>query len=178
MIGAQYFNLGDMANPEELTPADLEGHGTHTASIAAGLPVGSASLYGIASGTARGAVPSARIASYKVCWKDACPDVDTMAAMDAAIADGVDIISVSIGGPPRRFTMDPIAIGAFHALEKGILTVCSAGNEGPTQGSVKNVMPWTVTVAASHTDRKLVADVELGNGDKISVSLRNKLINF
>ncbi|KAI3447480.1 hypothetical protein Pfo_004145 [Paulownia fortunei] len=168
VIGAQSFNLGQSVPPNETTPMDVDGHGTHTASTAAGVAVEGASLYGIAEGTARGGVPSARIASYKVCWAFACQDVDLLAAFDAAIADGVDIISVSIGGATRSFTKDPIAIGSFHASKKGILTVCAAGNEGPYLASVQNVAPWIMTVAASTIDRKFETNVKLGNGEKIS----------
>ncbi|KAL7092214.1 hypothetical protein ACP275_12G151800 [Erythranthe tilingii] len=168
VIGAQYFNIGESAPPDEATPADTEGHGTHTASTATGVAVASASLYGLGEGTARGAVPSARVASYKVCWGYGCMDVDMLAAFDAAIADGVDIISVSIGGSVRSFTEDSIGIGSFHALKKGILTVCAGGNDGPYLGSISNVGPWIMTVAASTVDRRFETNVELGNGDKIS----------
>ncbi|KAL6585485.1 hypothetical protein OROMI_002129 [Orobanche minor] len=168
VIGARFFNFGGIVYDDETTPADLDGHGSHTASTAAGVPVEGANLYGIASGTARGGVPSARIASYKVCWGIGCQDVDLLAAFDAAIADGVDVISVSIGGQKRNFTQDSIAIGSFHAARRGILTVCAAGNDGPGEGTVENVAPWLLTVAASTTDRKLVTDVKLGNGEKIS----------
>ncbi|KAL6496337.1 hypothetical protein OROGR_029595 [Orobanche gracilis] len=168
VIGARFFNFGGIVYDDETTPADLDGHGSHTASTAAGVPVEGANLYGIATGTARGGVPSARIASYKVCWGIGCQDVDLLAAFDAAIADGVDVISVSIGGQKRNFTQDSIAIGSFHAARRGILTVCAAGNDGPGEGTVENVAPWLLTVAASTTDRKLVTDVKLGNGEKIS----------
>ncbi|KAL8509394.1 hypothetical protein ACS0TY_016561 [Phlomoides rotata] len=168
VIGAQYFNHGQYS-PEDIdTPLDLDGHGTHTASTAAGIPVKGASLFGLARGTARGGVPSARIASYKVCWGFGCQDVDIMAAFDAAIADGVDIISISIGGDGSSFTEDPIAIGAFHALKKGIMTVCAAGNEGPALGTLQNVAPWVFTVAASTTDRRFETSVKLGNGQNVS----------
>ncbi|KAK6126405.1 hypothetical protein DH2020_039855 [Rehmannia glutinosa] len=168
VIGARFFNFGGIAYDDETTPLDTEGHGTHTASTAAGVSVEGASVYGIAEGTARGGVPSARIASYKVCWGGGCQDVDLLAAFDAAIADGVDVISVSIGGPMRNFTQDSIAIGSFHAAKKGILTVCAAGNEGPAEGTIENVAPWILTVAASTIDRKLETSVKLGNGENIS----------
>ena len=50
-----------------------------------------ASFYGIAQRTARGGVPAARIAVYKVCYKIGCAYEDIMAGFDDAIADGVDI---------------------------------------------------------------------------------------
>lgn len=167
VIGAQYFDLGH--STDGATPVDIEGHGTHTASTAGGVAVEGASLYGIGEGTARGAVPAARIAVYKVCWSSGCQDIDLLAAFDAAIADGVDVISVSIGGAGRSFSEDPIAIGAFHGLKKGVLTACAAGNEGPYPGTVQNVAPWIFTVAATTTDRKYETNVKLGNGEEITV---------
>lgn len=126
--------------------------------------VSKASLYGLARGTARGGVPSARIAVYKVCWSDGCYDADILAAFDDAIADGVDIISISIGGPTsKEYFIDVTAIGAFHAMRKGILTSVSAGNDGPSPGSITNVAPWFLSVAASTIDRKFFTTLQLGN---------------
>ncbi|XP_073151934.1 subtilisin-like protease SBT4.15 [Henckelia pumila] len=166
VIGARAFDLTNMVPPNETTPLDTDGHGTHTSSTAAGISVRRASLFGIAEGTARGGVPSGRIAMYKVCWDEGCDDSDILAAFDAAIADGVDIISVSLGGDVSSYLDDSIAIGSFHGSEKGILTVCAAGNEGPYLWTVHNVAPWVLTVAASSIDRKFVTDVKLGNGQK------------
>ncbi|KAK7345373.1 hypothetical protein VNO77_15977 [Canavalia gladiata] len=109
--------LGFPANVKRrpTSPADEEGHGTHTASTAAGVAVKSGSLYGIGKGTVRGGVASARKAMYKVCWSEGCSDAHLLAGFDEAIADGVNIISVSLGGSPKQFFTDPIAIGSFHA---------------------------------------------------------------
>ncbi|KAL1313865.1 hypothetical protein HN51_040633 [Arachis hypogaea] len=165
VIGAKYFNLDPVSQmPDNISPADDQGHGTHTSSTAAGVAVEDASLYGIGKGTARGGVPSARIAMYKVCWTVGCSDMDMLAGFDEAIADGVNLISVSIGGPSREFFNDPIAIGAFHAMKRGILTSCSAGNDGPHLSTVENVAPWILTVAASTVDRQFTTVVSLGNG--------------
>lgn len=99
-----------------------------------------------------------------------------MAAFDDAIADGVDIISVSLGADwPLEYFEDPIAIGSFHAMKYGILTSSSAGNSGPYPVTVSNYAPWLLTVAASTIDRKFVAQVVLGNGQVFTVSLRLEL---
>ncbi|KAL3829609.1 hypothetical protein ACJIZ3_018411 [Penstemon smallii] len=170
LIGAKYFKLDKRPDPDDiLSPIDVDGHGTHTSSTLAGSPVPNANLYGLAEGTARGAVPSARVAMYKVCWVTSrCADMDILAAFDAAISDGVDIISISIGGLSGSYTSDSIAVGAFHAMRKGILTVASAGNDGPGHNTVSNHAPWILTVAASGTDRQLTSKVVLGNGLKVS----------
>lgn len=172
VIGARYYHLGREIDPtlDEPSPVDTDGHGTHTSSTAAGALIKGASLYGIAEGTARGGLPSARVAMYKVCWGDGCSDMDLLAAFDDAIQDGVDLISISIGGMSKSFFDDPIAIGSFHAMKRGILTSCSAGNQGPGLGTVQNVAPWILTVAASSIDRKFVSVAKLGNGMEASVS--------
>ncbi|KAL6322599.1 hypothetical protein AAG906_009914 [Vitis piasezkii] len=170
LIGAKYFKLDGNSDPDDiLSPVDVEGHGTHTASTSAGNIVQNANLFGLAKGTARGAVPSARVAMYKVCWvRSGCSDMDILAAFEAAIADGVDIISISIGGVSPNYAEDSIAIGAFHAMKKGILTVASAGNDGPSQSSIVNHAPWIFTVGASSIDRGFRSKVVLGNGQTFS----------
>ncbi|XLU82915.1 hypothetical protein S245_006335, partial [Arachis hypogaea] len=169
VIGAKFFHLeqNDFMDTN-LSPMDEEGHGTHTASIAAGALVRRASLYGIGRGTSRGGSPNARIAVYKVCWNSGCSDMDLLAAFDDAIADGVNFISVSLGGNPREFFSDPVAIGSFHAMKRGILTTCSAGNDGPYAETVQNVAPWILTVAASSSGRQFITPISLGNGKKVT----------
>ncbi|XP_010532550.1 PREDICTED: subtilisin-like protease SBT4.2 [Tarenaya hassleriana] len=156
IIGARYY--------VDSSARDNEGHGTHTASTAAGNEVQGVSFHGFAQGTARGGVPSARIAAYKVCESILCDDAAILAAFDDAIADGVDIISASLAGKPVSFDKSTISIGAFHAMEKGVLTVNSAGNDGPYPSSIASVAPWMLSVAASSTDREFATKVVLGNG--------------
>ncbi|OIW02821.1 hypothetical protein TanjilG_29597 [Lupinus angustifolius] len=167
IIGARYYS-------ENVSARDSVGHGTHTASTAAGNKVKGTSFYGIAEGTARGGVPSARIAVYKICDDSQCSDAAVLAAFDDAIADGVDLISTSLGSKVQRnFTEDPLAIGSFHAMEKGILTVNSGGNEGPLKGSTASLAPWLFSVAASNTDRRIIDKISLGNG----VTLTGQSVN-
>ncbi|KAL8035624.1 hypothetical protein ABFS82_12G106500 [Erythranthe guttata] len=160
LIGARFYSSD--------TARDTIGHGTHTASTAAGNYVKDASFYGIAQGTARGGAPSARIAAYKVC-QGGCREADILAAFDDAIADGVDVITISLGSSVAVDVIyDSISIGSLHAMEKGILTVHSAGNNGFSPGTVISVAPWLMTVGASSIDRGIVAKVVLGNGKTIS----------
>ncbi|CAH2069102.1 unnamed protein product [Thlaspi arvense] len=170
LIGAKFFKHdGNFPNGEVRSPIDIDGHGTHTTSTVAGVLVANASLYGIANGTARGAVPSARVAMYKVCWaRSGCADMDILAGFEAAIHDGVDIISISIGGPIADYSSDSISVGSFHAVRKGILTVASAGNDGPSSGTVTNHEPWILTVAASGIDRTFKSQIDLGDGKSFS----------
>ncbi|KAJ1389148.1 Peptidase S8/S53 domain [Sesbania bispinosa] len=167
IIGAKYYRTasdGPLSETDIKSPRDTIGHGTHTASTAAGNPVSMASMLGLAQGTARGGATSARIAVYKACWDDGCDEADILAAFDDAIADGVDIISVSLGGfSDENYFRDSLSIGAFHAMRNGILTVYAAGNSGPAIGSIDNFSPWSISVAASTLDRKFVTKVQLGD---------------
>ncbi|XP_003598301.3 subtilisin-like protease SBT4.8 [Medicago truncatula] len=160
IIGARFYDV------RELSARDSAGHGTHTSSIAGGREVKGVSFFGLAEGTARGAVPSSRIAVYKVCILGGiCSGDLILAAFDDAIADGVDVITVSLGVPyAAEFFNDPVAIGAFHAMEKGILTLQAAGNFGPEPSSVISVAPWLFSVAATTIDRKFITKLILGNG--------------
>uniref|UniRef100_A0A803LNX7 Uncharacterized protein n=2 Tax=Chenopodium quinoa TaxID=63459 RepID=A0A803LNX7_CHEQI len=168
IVGARYFSRGILTmkgtNEEEPQSArDYEGHGTHTASTAAGRGL-NASFFGYAEGRATGIAPKARLAIYKVCWTNGCVASDILAALDKAVQDGVDIISLSLGGSPTRYSTDPIAIGCFAAVEKGIFVSASAGNTGPEFRTVSNIAPWITTVGASSIDRTFPADLVLGNG--------------
>ncbi|KAK9912826.1 hypothetical protein M0R45_036666 [Rubus argutus] len=158
LVGARFYSSSESAR-------DGMGHGTHTASTAAGNVVKDVSFYGLAQGTARGGVPSARVAAYSICSAEGCQSSDILAAFDDAIADGVDIITVSLGSSSAiPIAHDPIAIGSYHAIQKGILTSHAAGNSGPTAGTVSSVAPWILTVAASSIDRGIIDKVVLGNG--------------
>ncbi|KAL3647474.1 hypothetical protein CASFOL_008442 [Castilleja foliolosa] len=166
LIGAQYFNNGytssEVAQLNFNSPRDTAGHGSHTLSTAAGNFVPGVSVFGFGNGTAKGGSPSARVAAYKACWPGGCYDVDILAAFDKAIHDGVDVLSVSIGGKPQPLYTNGLAIGSFHAVMHGIIVVCSAGNEGPAPGSVANIAPWLITVGASTIDRQFTSYVILG----------------
>ncbi|KAI7987221.1 Subtilisin-like protease SBT1.8 [Camellia lanceoleosa] len=88
-----------------------------------------------------------------------------LAAMDAAIEEGVDILSLSIGGPSIPFYDDGIAVGAFGAIKNGIFVSCSAGNSGPFNASLANEAPWILTVGASTIDRSIRTTVVLRNNE-------------
>ncbi|XP_057811870.1 subtilisin-like protease [Salvia miltiorrhiza] len=144
------------------TPLDDDGHGTHTASTAAGRFVRGANVFGNANGTAVGIAPMAHLAIYKVCGTF-CFESDIIAAMDVAVDDGVDILSLSLGSLSFDLHDDPISLGAYTATEKGILVSCSAGNGGPSNFSLSNEAPWILTVGASTIDRKIRSTAVLGN---------------
>ncbi|RWV93132.1 hypothetical protein GW17_00044434 [Ensete ventricosum] len=179
VIGARYYlngyeaeegSHGDSLKADKTvkfkSPRDSSGHGSHTASIAAGRYVSDMNYNGLGAGGARGGAPMSRIAVYKTCWDSGCYDADLLAAFDDAIRDGVDIISVSLGpsSPQGDYFDDAISIGSFHATSHGIVVVSSAGNVG-SRGSATNLAPWMLTVAASSTDREFASYILLGNGN-------------
>ncbi|XP_031494929.1 subtilisin-like protease SBT1.7 [Nymphaea colorata] len=173
LIGAQFFSSGYEAQygpidetKESRSPRDDDGHGTHTSSTAGGAPVDNAALFGYARGVALGMATRARIAAYKVCWIKGCTSSDILAAMDKAVLDGVDILSLSLSAPPSPFNEDTTAIGAFGAVQHGVLVSCAAGNTGPLPYTVRNVAPWIMTVGASSIDRDFPSYAVLGNGNQ------------
>ncbi|XP_012848488.1 PREDICTED: subtilisin-like protease SBT5.3 [Erythranthe guttata] len=194
LIGARYYLKGFEANFGPLDPTidvrsarEIDGHGTHTASTAGGRNVpgaaytlNTAAIGGFGVGNATGGAPLARLAMYKVCWNipaaqgggSTCLDDDMLAAFDDAINDGVDVISVSIGGKTGKpYAESGIAVGALHAVSRNIVVVCSAGNSGPDSFTVTNISPWIITVGASSIDRVFSSPVVLGNGMVVEVRL-------
>ncbi|KAK8945304.1 Subtilisin-like protease [Platanthera guangdongensis] len=159
LVGAQHFIVPDFF----LTPIDDTGHGTHVAGIAVGSPVYNVNLSGLARGTASGMAPSAHLAVYKVCRRNGCPDSFSLKGIEKAIQDGVDIIQISNGAPDEFHSSGNIK-GSFRALQKGILTICSAQNQGPTPSLISNDAPWILTVGAATTGRRNTAVLKLGNG--------------
>ncbi|QCD81167.1 Peptidase S8 [Vigna unguiculata] len=170
LIGARYFykgyeaSIGEKLNASMLSARDYEGHGSHTLSTAGGNVVPGANVFGFGNGTASGGSPKARVAAYKACWPPGCFDADIFAAFEAAISDGVNVITMSVGSEnPSEFSESAISVGSFHAVSHGITLIASGGNSGPVPGSVSNNEPWTLTVGASTIDRDFASNVVLGN---------------
>jgi subtilisin family serine protease len=163
LIGARWFidgavETGPIDADEIRSPRDADGHGTHTATTAAGNRT-SASIFGTLIGDIEGIAPKARVASYKACWlrpgdtRASCNTSDLANAIDSAVADGVDVISYSVGSSLTR-TIAPDDVALMAAAKAGVLAIVAAGNEGPNLGTIGSPAgaPWVVTAAASTRD--------------------------
>ncbi len=170
LIGARYFLAGfekhGIIKNDYKSARDADGHGSHTASTAAGNAGVEASIFGVDRGTVSGMAPRARIAVYKGLWNDQGGFTsDLAAAIDAAVADGVDVINYSIGSDtPAYVSAD--AFSFLFANRGGVFSAVSAGNAGPGAGTVgaPAAAPWVMTVGASTQNRTFEGSVTLGNG--------------
>jgi subtilisin family serine protease len=154
------FLLGDepedvFAEGEFLSARDSDGHGTHTTTTAGGNNGVPAEIDGDFVGTVSGMAPRARIATYKVCWEapdaddSGCAASDSMAAIDQAVEDGVDVINFSIGGLSPSFT-SPDDIAFLFAADAGVWVAVSAGNDGPNPATIGSPtgVPWVTATGA------------------------------
>ncbi|MFJ6438623.1 S8 family serine peptidase [Streptomyces sp. NPDC091416] len=177
VISARYFGEGWLdAVPESnragyVSPRDSQGHGTHTASTAAGNANVRATAGGEDLGTVSGVAPAATIAVYKALWqsKDGQQDggltSDLVAAIDQAVADGVDVINYSLGAAFESAYNDPSQVALRNAAAAGVFVATAAGNSGPGASSLFNTAPWTTTVATG-TIKAHTGTVALGDGTR------------
>ncbi|CAI5458890.1 unnamed protein product [Closterium sp. Yama58-4] len=172
IVGARYYmdgflqeyGAGALAKGEYRSPRDAMGHGTFCAGVAAGnagVKVNYATL-----GSLSGVAPRARIAVYKVIWGGMSSLADVMAAVEDAVKDGVDVLSLAVGGTDDNYFN---SIFLLRAVQAGVLVVAPAGNNGPPPTptywrTLTNVAPYILTVGASATDREWSATLTLGNG--------------
>ncbi|MEV1003303.1 S8 family serine peptidase [Nonomuraea sp. NPDC050202] len=177
IVAAKHFNAGwggDAGVKEQLpwefqSPRDYNGHGTHTASTAGGnhdvAVTGPAAAFGEISGIA----PRARIAAYKALWSTQDASTangyysDLVAAIDQAVADGVDVINYSVSGTSTDL-LDPAELAFLAAAEAGVFVAAAGGNDGPGAATVAHPSPWVTTVAAGTHNRATQGSATLGNG--------------
>ncbi len=190
LIGARYFvdgaqNSGPLDEGEILSARDVDGHGTHTATTAAGNRV-KASIFGGFIGRIEGVAPRARVSVYKACWlrpgdlRATCNASDLANAIDAAVADGVDIINYSVGSSLLRITA-PDDLALMAATKAGVFAVVAAGNEGPNPGTIGSPAggPWVITAAASTRDGQVSSEaIEITSPASIAGKIAIKEANF
>ncbi|MEO5901845.1 MAG: S8 family serine peptidase, partial [Ilumatobacteraceae bacterium] len=167
LIGGETFldTYNSMVATPEVYPTtrDSNGHGTHTASTAAGDIVASAPIFGIDRGPISGVAPGAWLIEYKVCGLQGCYGTDTAAAVEQAIIDGVNVINFSISGGANPYT-DATELAFLDAYNAGILVAASAGNAGPGAGTTDHHAPWVMTVAASTQTREFQSTLTVTSG--------------
>lgn len=189
LIGARFYNQGfggddairSIFNYEYVSPRAAEGHGVHTAGTAVGNYRVPAQAQGIQLGFVSGMAPGARLAVYKVCWgfeddpAAGCATADSVAAIDQAVGDGVDVINFSVGDFGSSY-VDPIEFAFLLAADAGVFVAAAAGNDGALgAGRVDHTSPWLTTVAMGTHDRRYEAAVVFANGARFDgVSLDDK----
>jgi subtilisin family serine protease len=190
LIGARFYLSGfqqlNTLDPNELlSPLDVDGHGTHIASIAAGNDV-RASIGGTDLARVSGMAPRARVAVYKACWltpgatRGSCAMSDLAQAIDDAVADGVDIINYAVGTADGILN-DPDSIALLSASNAGVLPVVAAGNSGPDASTLESpaTSPWTFTVgAASRAGTRYDEAVKVTSPSSIAGSYRDMEASF
>ena len=177
LIGARFFVDGfgeqNLGAGSFLSPRDDDGHGSHTASTAAGNFGVDPAIEGNVLGVNRisGIAPRARIAAYKVCWignnvtsPSGCTNSDSVAAIDAAVNDGVDVINYSIGATDSQ-VIGAVEVAFLGASDAGVVVSNSAGNAGPDPGTVGSPsgVPWLISVAASSLARTFESTATITN---------------
>ena len=195
LIGARYYRASSAAlhwtefrSPRDSVAGDTGhgGHGTHTASTAGGNHGALATSNGVSLGKASGMAPRARIAAYKVCWtdgatgKNGCATADSVAAIDQAVKDGVNVINFSIGPNAGGGAFDEATEQAFlGAANAGVFVATSGGNSGPSTPApsvpapVSHISPWLATVANSTHNRLYAGNVILSNGTRLEGASSN-----
>ncbi|MGL6291216.1 MAG: S8 family serine peptidase, partial [Silanimonas sp.] len=167
LIGIWDFTTGS-GDEEANTGIDLDGHGTHVAGTAVGnavniarsFPNGAQLSYQI-----RGVAPRANLITYKAC-EDGCASSWTLASLNQAVLDGVDVINYSIGGGNVNPWTSSGALAMLDARNAGIVVVVAAGNRGPDVGTVSSPSdaPWVLSVANTTHGRRYVNRLRLSGG--------------
>ena len=113
--GATSYDPNPVPDPD---PDDCNGHGTHVSGI-----VG-------ANGFVTGVAPDVTFGAYRVFGCDGSTTADIMiAAMEMALADGMDVLNMSIGSA-FQWPQYPTAQASDRMVNKGMVVVASIGNSG------------------------------------------------
>jgi subtilisin family serine protease len=187
LVGAYVFLNTYLANigaaPDEFCVAaggpcsarDSEGHGTHTATTAAGDYVDHAPIFGIDRGPTSGIAPGAHVIAYRVCLELGCFSSDSAAAVGQAILDGANVLNFSISGGKNPFT-DAVELAFLDFYAAGGLANASAGNSGPGAATADHAGPWENTVGASYPSRLYLTTLHLTSSDASTLDVRGSSV--
>lgn len=158
---------------ETLIGEDHHAHGSHTSSTAAGNFL--TTDYNGIEVTISGMAPHANIIMYDVCDDDGCANSGSVAAVNQAVADGVDVINYSIGPNSASDSYaDPVELAMLDAITAGVLTSTSAGNSGPEASTTYKAPAWSIVVANSSHNRSfgvnVIVDVDPTEGDSFEMT--------
>jgi len=162
------FGVDNLSGSATLSPRDESGHGTQVASIAAGNTGVSVRSSGESMGTFSGIAPQARLAVYKACWTapdpsdDGCATADLVTAVDQAVQDGIDVLNLSVAGPPGADTLERALLGA---AESDVVVVAAAGNAG-LDAYAAHAAPWVTSVGAV-TAAAPLGEVRVAGGPRV-----------
>ena len=155
IVGARWyvdgFGADRVRSSESLSPRDALGHGTQVSSVAAGNAGVSVRVDDRDAGFFGGVAPQARVAAYKACWgapdpaDDGCSTADVVTAVDAAVADGVDVLSLALAGGER---IDTLQMALLGAAEADVVVIGASGNSGASAYAA-HAGPWVTTVGAA-----------------------------
>lgn len=158
----------DFTSDTTINDAGFADHGTSVAGIAAGNLV-EVNIPGTTTTTQiSGVAPHANLIAYDVCdSNDGCSNVAIVSAVDQAIADGVDVINMSIGGPTQSPWAGVMAQAMWNAHQAGIFVSVSAGNDGPGPDTLTAPAdaPWVTAVAAGSVGPETLVTVSVIGDD-------------
>ncbi|OJX68966.1 MAG: hypothetical protein BGO94_10255 [Micrococcales bacterium 72-143] len=159
----------DFCSASGCSARDSDGHGTHTATTAAGDYVANAPIFGVDRGPVSGIAPGASVIAYRALGPGGGYTSDLLAAVQQAIVDGVDVINYSVSGSASVYS-DAVELAFLDAYAAGISVNASAGNDGPGASTANHAGPWVTTVAASTFDRQFASTLTLTSADGASYS--------
>ena len=151
IVAKVFYNKNNQTNFDAQA---IQDHGSHTAGIAAGIfnPSLNAVVNGVMINSMSGIAPGAFLGNYNVFPGDVlnARNEDILNAVDAAIADGMDVLNLSLGGNYHG-NNDLLAIGLDNAVDAGLVVAVAAGNNGPGAGTLESPgrARKVITVAAS-----------------------------
>lgn len=163
IVARSYLRLLDSV--QDISARDTDGHGTAVAMAAAGMPV--TTSLGVLSGVA----PKAYLGSYNVFNRTSGQTRDdvVLKAFDDAIADGMDVINLSLGSIFAPRPQDELFTAAVErATALGVVVVVAAGNDGPEPFTMSDlsVAPAAIAVGATWNDRIFSGSVRLSTGER------------